>query len=333
VFNGDTLLSTVDQAFKNGTATGTAQTRYVHPDHLGSTNVVANENGALVQTLDFYPYGATRVSVSTSTNEKRKFIGQFLDDSNLEYLNARYYNPAQGQFISQDPVFWELGLTNDGKAALTNPQSQNSYGYASDNPITNKDPSGRFWWVGFYDWSGYEGWKGVGMKALEVAGGHSRAMAAMQQNQSTVNAISAKYGVSPPLANAIMYEEQSHLLPGEGAKDYLFPNSQLGGYDGGVGVMQVTGGVGKQYGYDKTELARDPRKNIDAGIGNLAKVQTGNVAFTASKCNYGSTQSLTNYGQRVAAQVNNPNYNTNVLVYGLQQIVSSLQKIVDSIKK
>jgi YD repeat-containing protein len=36
IFNGDTLLSTIDQQFKNGVATGSAQTRYVHPDHLGS---------------------------------------------------------------------------------------------------------------------------------------------------------------------------------------------------------------------------------------------------------------------------------------------------------
>src|SRR6266851_7844509 len=55
-FNGDTLLGTIDQQFKNGVATGTAKTRYVHPDHLGSTNVVTNESGAVVQTLDYYPY-------------------------------------------------------------------------------------------------------------------------------------------------------------------------------------------------------------------------------------------------------------------------------------
>jgi RHS repeat-associated protein len=143
VFNGDTLLSTVDQKIVNGVASGTAAVRYVHPDHLGSTNVVTNENGALVQTLDYYPYGATRVSISTSTNEKRKFIGQFADDSGLSYLNARYYNPTQRQFISQDPVFWEIGLTSDGKRAMANPQYGNSYGYSSDNPITDKDPSGR----------------------------------------------------------------------------------------------------------------------------------------------------------------------------------------------
>jgi RHS repeat-associated protein len=143
IFNGDTLLSTVDQAFKNGAATGTAAVRYVHPDHLGSTEVVTDANQNLVQTLDYYPYGATRISNSTSTNEKRKYIGQFSDDSGLSYLNARYYNPNQGQFISQDPVFWEVGLTQDGKSALSNPQALNSYGYANDNPIRSKDPAGR----------------------------------------------------------------------------------------------------------------------------------------------------------------------------------------------
>src|SRR5215470_517833 len=105
VFNGDTLVATIDQQTASGNATGTAKTRYIHPDHLGSTNVVTDENGNLVQTLDYYPYGSTRISVATSTNEKRQFIGQFKDDSTLSYLNARYYNGTQGQFTSQDPVF------------------------------------------------------------------------------------------------------------------------------------------------------------------------------------------------------------------------------------
>jgi len=136
VWLGDTLLSTIDQQFKAGTATGTAKTRYVHPDHLGSTNVVSDEGGNLVQTLDYFPYGATRVSTATSTNEKRKYIGQFTDDnSGLSYLNARYYDSGRGQFLSQDPVFW-------AKQNLSDPQSINVYSYALDNPITRKDPSG-----------------------------------------------------------------------------------------------------------------------------------------------------------------------------------------------
>jgi RHS repeat-associated protein len=138
VFNGDKPVATVDQQTANGNATGTAKTRYIHPDHLGSTNVVTDENGNVVQTLDFYPYGSTRISVATSTNEKRKFIGQFSDDSSLSYLNARYYDNYRGQFISEDPVF----LGTPKQQHLQDPQSLDSYSYSEDNPITNSDPSG-----------------------------------------------------------------------------------------------------------------------------------------------------------------------------------------------
>jgi RHS repeat-associated protein len=102
------------------------------------------ETGTVVQTLDYYPYGATRISSSVGgADSARKYIGQFADISGLDYLNARYYESARGQFISQDPVFWEIGLSKDGKNALTNPQALNSYAYANDNPIVGKDPSGR----------------------------------------------------------------------------------------------------------------------------------------------------------------------------------------------
>jgi RHS repeat-associated protein len=96
---------------------------------------VTDENDNVVQTLDYFPYGSTRVSSATSTNERRKFIGQFVDDSTLSYLNARYYNGAQGQFISEDPAFWS------SKQNLYNPQGLNAYSYANDNPITTSDPS------------------------------------------------------------------------------------------------------------------------------------------------------------------------------------------------
>src|SRR5262249_14816359 len=58
----------------------------------------------------------------------------FTDSTNLVYSNARYLNPAQGQFVTQDPVFWAL------KMNLNNPQSLNAYSYALDNPINKHDP-------------------------------------------------------------------------------------------------------------------------------------------------------------------------------------------------
>jgi|CXWL01.1.fsa_nt_gi hypothetical protein len=45
------------------------------------------------------------------------------------------------------PVFWEIGQTRDGKAVLTNPQAQNSYSYAENNPLIKKDPEGRLGFI------------------------------------------------------------------------------------------------------------------------------------------------------------------------------------------
>ena len=58
-------------------------------------------------------------------------------ETELNYLNARYYNSAIGRFISEDPMFWSFD-----KAWLADPQNQNSYAYARNNPIGLSDPSG-----------------------------------------------------------------------------------------------------------------------------------------------------------------------------------------------
>jgi RHS repeat-associated protein len=79
------------------------------------------------------------VIATTNTGQTvagKQYVNRFADQSNLDYLTARYYNPSQGQFITQDPVFWS------SKQNLANPQSLNSYSYTNDNPITGTDPDG-----------------------------------------------------------------------------------------------------------------------------------------------------------------------------------------------
>ncbi len=142
IWAGDTLVAYIDQAYSRGTATGSAVTYYVHADHLGSTRVVTNASGTVTQALDYLPYGARRVTAGTDTSQ-REYIGERFDDgTNLSYFNARYYEGLRGQFLSQDPVFWEIAQTQDGRSILSNPQAMNSYAYAGGNPIKNKDPKG-----------------------------------------------------------------------------------------------------------------------------------------------------------------------------------------------
>lgn len=99
----------------------------------GDTLLSANESGTVVQWFDYAPYGS--VIATGQTVAGRQYVNRFSDQSNLDYLNARYYDPARGQFISQDPVFWS-------KQNIANPQSLNSYSYANDNPINKSDPDG-----------------------------------------------------------------------------------------------------------------------------------------------------------------------------------------------
>src|SRR5262245_6174215 len=76
--------------------------------------IVFGWTSTVVQTLDYFPFGGLRIDTGTNVSE-RKYIGERYDQTTgLNYLNARYYASDRGQFISQDPVFWEIGLTQDG---------------------------------------------------------------------------------------------------------------------------------------------------------------------------------------------------------------------------
>jgi RHS repeat-associated protein len=147
IYAGDRLVATIET---NG---ATVTPYYVHTDHLLGSNVVTDGSGAKVQLLDYYPYGDVRLDEKAgSFNEQRQYIGQMHDaDTDLEYLNARYYKADTGRFMSQDPIHLFVGdelvvssqTSQSLRTYLSDPQQLNSYSYATNNPITNKDPSGK----------------------------------------------------------------------------------------------------------------------------------------------------------------------------------------------
>ena len=132
----------------------TYATYYYHTDHLGGTSLVTDEGGNVVQVLDYYPYGGTRVDDQPGGyDSESKYTGQKLDaESGIYYYNARYYNQEIGRFTSIDPLFLALGapeakvITNkELQELLTDPQSLNGYAYSRNNPVRFIDEEGEFY--------------------------------------------------------------------------------------------------------------------------------------------------------------------------------------------
>lgn len=128
---------------------------FVHTDHLGGTSIVTDETGNKLELIDYQPYGKIRTNdySTPQSTEKKKFTGYRLDDeTGLYYANARYYDPAIGRFLSEDPVHIAFGdrvrteeITRGSmEKLLTDPQLLNSYSYAKNNPIVYKDPEGEY---------------------------------------------------------------------------------------------------------------------------------------------------------------------------------------------
>jgi RHS repeat-associated protein len=127
IFLGNTLIATV----VNNTPS------YNLTDHLGTVEKTVNGAGTITSLSYYKPFGVETTPIGNSLQPTRKYIGEYNSPyTGYSYLNARYLEPNQSQFISQDPVFWSP------EKLLTDPQSMNSYSYANNNPINFSDKNG-----------------------------------------------------------------------------------------------------------------------------------------------------------------------------------------------
>lgn len=115
----------VDQYFARPEASGVA---YFLTDAQGSTIGLTNSSGSLIQQYQYNPYGGVAASTSGTTNPYQ-YTGRENDGDGLYYYRARYYSPAMGRFIGEDPAGFSGGQLN-------------FYAYVAGNPIAYRDPSG-----------------------------------------------------------------------------------------------------------------------------------------------------------------------------------------------
>jgi RHS repeat-associated protein len=114
-------------------ADNTWTTSYYGYDGGGNVRNLTNSVGAVTDTYEYDAFGNLLSQTGTTPNLYRYRGEQYDSDLDLYYLRARWYNPATGRFLSQDPL--------PGK--LAKPATLHRYNYARANPVNRIDPSGR----------------------------------------------------------------------------------------------------------------------------------------------------------------------------------------------
>ena len=99
-----------------------------HQDAQRSTLALSLHNGGIAQRLRYTPFGQQQSAEGSSPN-RLAYTGREDDGSGLYFYRTRYYDPALGRFLSEDPLGFASG-------------SLNFYTYVGSHPLDAEDPMG-----------------------------------------------------------------------------------------------------------------------------------------------------------------------------------------------
>ena len=104
-------------------------------DIQGSTSSLVKEDGSADATYQYMDFGETTIQGDDQAKNEVCYTGGIYDQSTgLYYLNARYYNPEDGRFMTEDSY----------RGEIMNPEIGHLYVYCANNPVNYVDPSGHF---------------------------------------------------------------------------------------------------------------------------------------------------------------------------------------------
>lgn len=150
VYDGDNVLVELTDPDGYGVQPAVRTTQYLHgplidqvfamddfagkvlwplTDHLGTVHDLVNNSGTVVNHLKYDSFGNVISQTNAAAFTRYRFTGREFDaETGLQYNRARYYDPATGRFISEDPIGFKGGVNRNA--------------YVNNNPVRSSDPSG-----------------------------------------------------------------------------------------------------------------------------------------------------------------------------------------------
>ena len=128
-------------------------------DHLGSVRDVVNDNGVILDHIDYNAFGAVTNETNPAKGDRFGWTGGIRDgETGLSFFDHRYYNPQTGEWTTKDPSSFRAG-------------DANLYRYVGNNVTNATDPTGLL----KLGWSWYGALGGANTGA--IAGGIGGALA------------------------------------------------------------------------------------------------------------------------------------------------------------
>jgi RHS repeat-associated protein len=131
---GESVQGSYSYGYDLITQTQAGQASYYLVDGLGSTRLLLDGQGLVLNSYGYEAFGET-VSQTGTTGNKYQYAGEQLDSALGDYyLRQRFYDTSSGRFGRMD--------TYEGNRQQ--PLSLSKYIYTQDDPINGVDPTGYF---------------------------------------------------------------------------------------------------------------------------------------------------------------------------------------------
>ncbi|MDB9526004.1 hypothetical protein PN498_08405, partial [Oscillatoria sp. CS-180] len=119
----------IDQILAEETADGAVH--WALTDHQGSVRDVIDNSGTILNRIVYDSFGQVTSETNPDFDFRFGYTGRERDEATgLMYYRARYYDPAVGRFLSEDPMGFDAG-------------DANLYRYVFNSPTNYTDPDGQ----------------------------------------------------------------------------------------------------------------------------------------------------------------------------------------------